>query len=162
MNTVQALIAEALNGARAAAILGCGSELMGDDAAGTLIAGRLSYFSECVRVFCGGTAPENFTGEIKKFLPDTLLIIDAAELSLPPGEVSLIPLDKIGGVSFSTHMLPLTIMLDYLHREIGCRTYLLGIQGACYEFGAEMSSEVKASVEMIISALSSLLPSEMM
>ena len=162
MNTVKTLLSEALNGARAVAILGCGSELIGDDAAGTLIAGRLSGFSECVRVYCGGTAPENFTGEIKKFQPDTMLVIDAAELSLPPGAVSLIPLDKIGGVSFSTHMLPITIMLDYLHKEIGCRTYLLGIQGVCYEFGAEMSLEVKASAEMIISALSSLLSSELM
>ena len=157
MSAVQTLLAEILAGARRVAILGCGSQLCGDDAAGVQIAERLSDLGENVQVYCGGTAPENFTGEIKKFRPDALLVIDAADMGLPPGQAAMIPPEDIGGVSFSTHMLPLKIMLDYMRREIGCRISLLGIQGAELEFGADMTPEVSAAVDEIVSALIELL-----
>jgi hydrogenase 3 maturation protease len=157
MSSIHQLLKEALEGAQTVAIIGCGSLLLGDDAAGTLIAQRLSDLAGNARAYCGGSAPENFTGEIKKFRPDVLLIIDAADMSLPPGAVKVIAPEEIKGVSFSTHMLPLSIMLDYLQKEAGCRVCMLGIQAVTLEFGSELSPEVKITVDQVERALRELL-----
>ena len=159
MSEIKALLAEALQGARRVAVLGCGSELRGDDAAGMVIAERLAGLDGNVLVLRGSNAPENFTGEIKRFKPDTLLVIDAADMKARPGEAAIIPPDRIDGVSFSTHILPLKIMLDYLRREIGCGIVLLGIQGANYEFraGASLTPEVQGAADSIVNALCELL-----
>ena len=156
MSKIRGLLAETLHDTHSLAILGCGSALLGDDAAGMQTAERLQALGGNVRVFCGSTAPENFTGEIKSFRPDALLVIDAAELAKPPGTVALIPPDKINGATFSTHMLPLSIMLDYLRSEINCRVCILGIQGRSFEFGAPLTTEVNDAVDDIVSALISL------
>ena len=153
MSHVRKLLEEALGGARTAAILGCGSILRGDDAAGMYIAGQLTGLGENVRVFAGSTAPENFTGEIKKFRPDVLLVIDAADMGKRPGEAAIIPVEKIDGVSFSAHILPLKIMLEYIRREIGCRRALLGIQGASYELAAELTPEIKDTADEVVAVL---------
>lgn len=138
-------------------ILGAGSSLMADDAAGVMITDalieRFGPEPERFRVFSGGTAPECFTGEIKKFKPDNVLIIDAADFGGQPGEISAIDPSVVGGVSFSTHMLPLKVMLDYLNKELGCRTTIVGIQPASLEFGGEMTAEVRVTVDEVITAL---------
>jgi len=156
-NDVRALLAQVLAGAQKTAILGCGSVLRGDDAAGYRIAERLSGLSGNARAFCGSSAPENFTGEIKRFRPDTLLVIDAADLGEPPGTAAFISPDDVTGATFSTHMLPLRVMLDYLRRETGCSIHLLGIQAASLETGTEMTPAVTAAVDGIVSALLELL-----
>lgn len=63
-------------------ILAIGSELRSDDAVGMYIADELvkyNFNKEKVCIIKGATAPENFTGEIKKFRPAKMLIIDAAD-----------------------------------------------------------------------------------
>jgi len=157
------ILCEALGTARRVAILGCGSVLLGDDAAGMYIAEKLlnaphlPNIGENVRVYCGSTAPENFSGEIKRFKPDLLLVIDAADMALKPGEVSLIPLSKITGVSFSTHMLPLRIMLDYIVSETSCSISILGIQSKSLAFSAKMSPAVRASADKLVAVLKDIL-----
>jgi len=144
-------------------ILGCGSLFRGDDAAGSLIAMRLEDINDradskaCSLI--GDVAPENQTGAIKQLDPDLVLIIDAVDMGLDPGEARVISPDTIGGVSFSTHMLPLPIMLDYLSRELGCRILLLGIQVASLEFMASMTAEVAKTVEDLTAVLRDLLVS---
>ena len=162
-------LVEALAGARRVAVLGCGSSLRGDDGLGALVAERLAdtqlireqfdgmRASARIGVFRGDTAPENFSGEIKNFGPDVLLVVDTANMGLPPGTAALIPTEEIGGVSFSTHRLPLRIMLDYLRRETGCRVYLLCVQGATLAFGADMTPEVLSSADMVTFLLFDLL-----
>jgi hydrogenase 3 maturation protease len=157
------LISELLKGAARPCILGAGSCLMADDAAGVMITDALieRFGKEPGRfaAFSGGTAPECFTGEIKKFNPDLVLIIDAADMGLAPGEVRSIEPTEVSGVSFSTHMLPLKVMLDYLNKEIGCRTAIVGIQSESLEFGGEMCSAVSRTVEVLIHSLASHLSS---
>ena len=156
-NEIRRLLAQALAGAQRTAVLGCGSILRGDDAAGCRIAERLSGLSGNSRAFCGSSAPENLTGEIKRFRPDTLLVIDAAGMGQPPGTIAIIPPEDVTGATFSTHMLPLKVMLDYLRRETGCRICLFGIQAASLESGTEMTQEVAAAADEVASVLSELL-----
>jgi len=158
---VKFLLEEALAGFATVAILGCGSPLRGDDAAGSLIATNLADLDALsngkARAYYGEVAPENQTGPIKEFNPELLVIIDAVDMSCEPGEVRIIPSNAVGGVSFSTHILPLPILMQYLEGEIGCRTLLLGIQVANLEFMAEMTPAVADAVDAITSALRELL-----
>ena len=145
-------------------ILGVGSPLKSDDAAGSIIAQRISEnFPEekypLIRVYMGESAPENFTGEIKKFKPDHLLVIDAADLGEEPGSVTFIEMDVIKGVSFCTHMLPLNIMLDYLKKETGTEITILGIQPLNLSYDGKLTSEVIEALDDVTFEISKLLKS---
>ena len=161
VSAIKSLLEEALAGVSTVAILGCGSPLRGDDAAGSLIATNLADLDARsngrARTYYGEVAPESQTGPIKEFNPELLLIIDAVDMSCEPGEVRIIPADEVGGVSFSTHILPLPILMQYLEGEIGCRTLLLGIQVANLELMADMTPAVADAVNTITSALRELL-----
>jgi hydrogenase 3 maturation protease len=65
----------------------------------------------------------------------------------PPGTVRLIESADITGASLGTHSLPLSVLADYIQREIGCRVSVIGIQPASIEFGESMSPEVSAAVQ---------------
>ncbi len=140
------------------AILGIGSELRGDDAAGVLAAKTIQKNLENkkkknIEIFIGETAPENLTGEIKKFKPTHLLIIDSAEMGKKPGEVHLFSPDEIKGVSFCTHQLPLRIMVNYLRNFIECNIAVIGIQPRGLAFDAKPSKEVNAAIKYLASAI---------
>lgn len=125
--------------------MGIGSTLRSDDAAGMYfieLIGKLVE-KENVLLIAGSTAPENFTGIIKDFAPHRLFIVDAAYMGLLPGETKVVPAAEIGGLSFSTHMLPLTTMLKYLESEIRCPVTFIGIEPRFTGEGFTMSDEVK-------------------
>jgi hydrogenase 3 maturation protease len=125
--------------------------LRGDDAAGLIAAGLIRKACRCrsVRVFIGGTAPENFTGEIIRFAPLLVVIIDAAHMGLRPGAVRLIPRDRTGGFSFSTHTMPLGVLARYLECSTGCDVILVGIQPATIEWGAPVTAAVKTAAARV-------------
>ena len=107
----------------------------------------------------GHTAPENLTGAIKRFKPGLVLLIDAIDMGLAAGELQLISPEELAGFSFSTHMLPLPVLMDYLQHELGCETLLIGVQAATLEFMAPMSPQVAAAVDTISSELLEMIPS---
>ena len=95
------------------AILGIGSELRGDDGAGILVVEKLQKSLSklkkrpAVKIFVGGTAPENLTGEIKRYKPSHIIIVDTADFKERPGTVIILAPGDVGsGVSFSTHKMP--------------------------------------------------------
>ncbi len=141
-------------------MLGVGSELRGDDAAGVQVARRLAAAlahaaprrGRRVAAFDGGSAPENLTGEIARFAPELLVLVDAAFLGREPGTVELVPEERVAGATFSTHMLPVPVLLEYLRGRTGCRTALLGIQLAQKEPMARLSPEVAAAVGRLVAA----------
>jgi hydrogenase 3 maturation protease len=136
------------------AVLGIGSVLRSDDAAGMYFIEFLSNMlkRDDVLLIAGSTAPENFTGVIKDFAPDKLFIIDAAFMGLSPGEAKNVPARDIGGVSFSTHMLPLPVMLEYLKSEAHCTVIFFGIQPESTGQELFMCDEVKRGTERLAQA----------
>lgn len=154
MTDLNKFLASLLAGTERLAILGAGHELMADDGAGVMITdaliARFGETPERFRVWSGGTAPECFTGVIKDFKADHVLIIDAADFGGAPGELCDVDPAIVGGVSFSTHMLPLKVMMEYLQKELGCRTTILGIQPHCLEFGEEMTPQVRETALEVI------------
>lgn len=136
------------------AIMGVGSVLCSDDAAGMYFIERLTRLirREDVLLIAGSTAPENFTGVIKDFAPDRLFIVDAAYMGLSCGDTKVVPACDIDGLSFSTHMLPMSVMLEYLKSESGCEVIFIGIQPGSTEQGFTMCDEVKKGTERLAEA----------
>lgn len=137
------------------AVLGVGSELRGDDVAGVLVARKLKAWcgrthSKRLAAFAGTSAPENLTGEIARFSPSWVVMIDAAHLGREPGTVEIVTREKIGGLSFSTHMLPAPIVLDYLEKTTGCRSLVIGIQLEQTEVLAKPSKSVTGAVKRLV------------
>ena len=166
MESLKKILKTKLKGAKRIAVLGVGSELRGDDVAGDLVARELE--SGCkykckspeARFFFGATAPENLTGEIKKFKPSHLIIIDSAELGSKPGTVKVLAPKDIGGVSFLTHRLPTKIMVDYLQKSLDCKVLVIGIQPKSLDFGKQPSKEVKKSAGLVSAAIKEALQAQ--
>lgn len=152
-----------LENARRVAVLGIGSELRGDDAAGILTARQIEKTIKGkttppeVRVFIGDTAPENLTGEIKRFEPTHLIIIDSADLDIEPGQIRVINPDTIGGTSFCTHSLPNSVMADYLRQSFNFELITIGIQPKSLAVGARPSKEISQATRQISTTIAKLL-----
>jgi hydrogenase 3 maturation protease len=155
MHGLKKTLKSKLFSAQKVAVLGIGSELCGDDAAGPLVSRYLTKKNTSrknvlkFQVFPGGTAPENLTGEIKKFHPTHVIMVDAADMGQKPGKVVLIDSGRVSGVSFSTHRLPTTLIAEYLCRSISCQVILLGIQPKSLRFGKLPSTEVRRATQQL-------------
>jgi hydrogenase 3 maturation protease len=137
------------------AILGVGNEFRSDDAAGVLIARALSKRAcaldrDHLLIIEAGHAPENTTGELRKFAPDLVLMIDAAEMGGQPGTIQWIPEEAIDGMSASTHSLPLSMLARYLTLDLHCTVALLGVQPGSNEVRDGISEEVLQSIQEIV------------
>lgn len=165
MNEVERYLKDAFLKHQRVAVVGVGSELCRDDEAGLYVVDRLTertglaagQSNERLLLVRGGPAPENFTGIIKAFRPDLLVVVDAAYLKLPAGSIQILPEERAAGLSFSTHMLPLPMMLAYLKLECACETCLVGIQPATTEQGLGMSKRVQEGAELLSEILSKAL-----
>ncbi|MDD5263578.1 MAG: hydrogenase 3 maturation endopeptidase HyCI [Candidatus Bipolaricaulis sp.] len=135
-------------------VVGVGSTLRSDDAAGLHIALALRTLAlPHVFVLLGDTAPENVTGEVRRARPTHVLFVDAADLGEPPGSVRLLDAAEVGGMSSSTHTLPLGVIADYLTRELGCLVLFLGLQPRSVAFGDTLSDEVAGAVQETVKAI---------
>lgn len=147
-------------GRRCVLVLGVGSELRSDDAAGIRVSATLARKAlPGVHTLDGGSAPENCTAAIRHLAPSHLIIVDAANLAQAPGTIRVMEFADIGGAGFGTHALPLSVLADYLQKEVGCRVTFIGIQPKSLEFGRTMSLEVSAAVRETVHALRECLAS---
>ncbi|MBN2603261.1 MAG: hydrogenase maturation peptidase HycI [Candidatus Thermoplasmatota archaeon] len=99
----------------------------GDDAIGPYIADKLKKTKHDFAVLDCGTVPENFTADVKKYNPNYVIIIDAVEMNLKPGEIRIMRGDKISEMHISTHGIPLSILMKYLKQYVN-QVILIGIQ----------------------------------
>ncbi|MDP2922244.1 MAG: hydrogenase 3 maturation endopeptidase HyCI [Candidatus Omnitrophota bacterium] len=150
-----------LKNARRIAVLGVGSELRADDAAGLVVAEYLQNNFKTnhrqLKVFLGATSPENLTGEIKNFKPTHLIIIDSADIGAKAGTTVLLKPQALGGISFCTHQLPLQILADYLVKSLGCKIIIIGIQPKTLTFGCLRSKEVEIAISRIVDAVAKII-----
>jgi hydrogenase 3 maturation protease len=141
---------------RRIALIGIGNPMRGDDNAGLAVIDDLKkrimmrdISLENVLLMKAGSTPENFTFEIRRFNPTHVLMIDAAQMNEKPGEARLLSPDNIGGVSISTHNLPLNILAEFIKRTTGAKIAVIGIQPEETEFGTKMSLEIKKAAKRI-------------
>ncbi len=127
--------------------MGIGNAERGDDGVGMRVAARFKHRGW--RVLKGATAPENLTAEIRKLRPDRLVLVDAADMKLAPGEIRRIDPSKIRHVGLGTHMLPLYLIVEYM-AESAREIIFIGIQPKTAEFGDPLSPEAKRAGEKVI------------
>ncbi len=96
----------------------------GDDAVGPYIAVKLK--NDFTVLDCG-IIPENYTSVVKKYNPENLLIIDAIDMGLAPGEIRIVPKEKIGVMHISTHGIPISVLIGYLEKYVK-NIIFIGIQ----------------------------------
>jgi hydrogenase 3 maturation protease len=175
MESLRTAVRRKLKDARRVAVLAIGSSLRGDDAAGLQAAEQLRRVTTgtrvkaarsalrtrrpTLRIFLGETAPENLTGEIKKFRPTHLVILDAADAARKrPGSITLVQHERLrGGSSISTHNMPVNVLVQYLQQSVPCKVLILGIQPKSREYGRPLSAPVKKAARRAAAALAAAL-----
>lgn len=139
------------------AVLGVGSEIRGDDAAGLhvieLLQQQTGRDGNRLGLFYGSTAPENLTGAIRRFKPSHLIMVDVADVGREPGDIEIISPERITGVTGLTHSLSLRVFADYMHKSIGCKVIVVGIQPKSLEYNAALTPEVQHSAERLAEAV---------
>ncbi len=110
-----------------------------------------------VLVVDAGLAPEGCSGLLRRFGPDLVLFVDAADVGEPPGTVRVLGRRSMGGVGGSTHTLPLSLLAGYLVETLDCRVALIGIQPADTALGEPLSPAVGHAVHVVIGSLAELL-----
>jgi hydrogenase 3 maturation protease len=141
-------------------ILGIGNETGGDDAAGlAVVRALLPHLAgrDDVLVLDGGAAPENFTGPVRRFRPDLVILVDAAQMDAAPGAVRWLDWTETEGLSASTHTLPPHMLARYLVTETDCALGVIGIQPAGNTLGAPLSPAVEAAVAEVVTTLAAAL-----
>jgi hydrogenase 3 maturation protease len=155
------ILAQRLKDTKKIAILGIGSELMQDDAAGIIISQNLqNKFGEKhtnFKIYTGYTTPENFTKDISDFNPEQLILIDSADMKLKPGTIAEVPVERITDFSLGTHKLSLAMMIKYLREVIDCKFTVIAIQYKSVEFNGPVTSEVKSAINEVADLLIGIL-----
>lgn len=135
-------------------ILTVGNSMMGDDGAGPLLASLLRRSPvPGWQVVDGGSAPENAMHRVRALAPERVLVVDATEMGLAPGEIRLVD-DRFVADDFvmTTHDLPVSFLIASL-RETVPDVRLLGIQPSLVAFAYPMSAAVEQAVGDIHAAL---------
>ena len=104
--------------------------------------------------------PENFTSIVRREKPSHVVIIDAAEIGGRPGDFSLIEPGRLAATRVSTHAMPLSLLMDYLAREIGVKVLLVGIQPAASDdlpAGGRFSA-AEGGIRALVSILKKSIP----
>jgi hydrogenase 3 maturation protease len=148
-------------------VLGIGNRLGGDDAAGTCV---VDILNSALRTLSAeqhktnailpteimaidvGTAPESYTSVIRRHRPDLLILVDAADMGLPPGVLRAIKPEKISILSFSTHNIPLSAFISYVEEFCG-EILIVGVQPEQTEMGSGISKTVRRSVKKLAEAV---------
>jgi hydrogenase 3 maturation protease len=141
-------------------VLGIGNWLGGDDAAGTCVVDILNRRSHRAKdpllaeitAIDTGTTPESYTSVIRRQRPDLLILIDAADMGLPPGTLRTIAPDRINILSFSTHHIPIPTFVSYVKEFCG-KVLVIGVQPERTETGTGISKAVHKSVKKLAEAI---------
>lgn len=117
----------------------------GDDALGPYIADKLKETD--IDVIDCGIAPENYTSVVKQKKPKTLIIIDAADMGLQSGEIRIVPKEKIGVMTISTHGIPVSVLMNYLEQYVK-KVVLIGVQPK--NMSGEMTDIVRKTADELV------------
>ncbi len=143
--------------ARRLAIVGIGDELIPPDRLGMYAAREIGEQEiPGVRIFFAGMVPESITGPLRRYQPVHVIFLDAADTGARPGTVAVIEPEWIQADLVSTHVLPLSVVMDYIRQETGAGVTLLGIQPDVTGSGKDLSSEDRAYLGRNLQLLSEL------
>ena len=135
-------------------LLCVGNSMMGDDGAGPLLAEMCAANPPGHwTVLDGGSAPENEVVAIRAMKPSRLLIVDATDMGLDPGEIRIVDPDDIAEMfMMTTHNMPLNYLVDQLKDDVE-EVIFLGIQPDIVGFYFPMTPKIKDAVEVVYQRL---------
>lgn len=156
------IVKEEIKNARRLCISGVGNMQKADDGAGPLAIKLLrrkikKQKSEEILLIDCGEAPENYSGEIRKFQPALTIIIDVCISGKKPGTIHIVKPEKIQYDDFSTHRLPLSMFVKFLEETMTTRVIVIGIEPNNLNFGVEISPEVNQAVKTLTSFFTEIL-----
>lgn len=136
-------------------VLTVGNGMMGDDGAGVLLAQMMREAPlEGWEVINGGASPENVLHRVRELSPAQVLVVDAADMDLPPGSIRRIQVERLTDpFLMTTHALPLTFLVQALS-EFVPEVEMVGIQPEVIAFGYPMSESVRQAVAQVYHQLS--------
>ena len=79
------------------------------------------------------------------------MVADAADMGLPGGSVRRMNLEDTGGITFSSHGIPLSVLLEPFKNSVEIR--VIGIQPERRGFGEGLSPEVSRAVQSVAQAI---------
>jgi len=145
-----------LKGAKKTVVMAVGDELDPRDCLGHLAGRRISALNlKGVDVLLTSQMPENFTSVVRRMKPSHVVLIDAAQMGRSPGDVAIIDSGKISATRVSTHALPLSVLMEYLKKELKVKVALIGIQPiSSEEYGeAEQPPAIQRGIERLVSGI---------
>ena len=83
--------------------------------------------------FFAGTTPESITAPLRRFQPDHVILIDAADMGVRPGTIAVLKPGRIQANLVSTHVLPLSVVMKFIAKDSKTRVTLLGVQPDIFE-----------------------------
>jgi len=132
-------------------ILGVGNFLKRDDWIGCYATKILKreLKTKNIQFIVGGISPEAFAEKMVRAKPTKVIILDAVNMGLKPGQVKVIDIKKIKQTLPNTHKPSLRILIDYLRKTTDAVIKIIGIQPKNVDFGERISKEVKDAVPAI-------------
>ena len=129
-------------------IVGIGNPLRGDDGFGPALIKELEGKNDFICIDAG-SAPENYVGRIIKANPETILLVDAVHLDLPPGQYRILQAADILKCGFTTHDMSSRMLIEYLKNQTNADICLLGVQPQQVSLGEPMSEWVTETLNEV-------------
>lgn len=133
-------------------VVGIGNVIRGDDGAGCMVVEKLGGDFPMPIVDCA-EVPENYGGWVERRDLEAVVYVDAVDFGGKPGEVRIIPLEKMMQSATSTHHLSLHYMIRFLKEEWDGDALLVGIQPVSIVVGEEICADVAEGVERLAGIL---------
>lgn len=133
-------------------IVGIGNPLRGDDGFGPALIQRLQGKVSAICIDAG-IAPENYVGRIVKEDPDTILLVDAAQLDLERGRYRILQTADIVKCGLTTHDMSSRMLIEFLENQTQADVLMLGVQPQNVSLGEVMSEcliDTLDEIEMLI------------
>ena len=145
---------ERLQGACRIVVVGIGDEWNAQDRLGMDAArGLMDLELENLEVLLAGTVPESVTAPIRRFRPDHVILVDAVQMDRPPGTVRIVAPGHVEARFFSTHVLPLPVVMKFLAEDAQTKVTLVGIQPDLANESETRTPEEQAGLAVVIGTL---------
>ena len=149
--------------------IGMGNTLRSDDGAGIALLERLKGRLEADFIDCG-TVPENYLGKIVDSYAQTIVVLDAVDLGLSPGEVRILEIEDFEETMPSTHNISPSVFMGFLRERMegtvkqyggtvlakgrhwpkaGSDIFMIGIQPKSTKMNCPVSEPVRKALDKI-------------
>jgi hydrogenase 3 maturation protease len=158
-NKIETELNEWFMGSKKVVVAGIGDSLRADDNFGPKIVEKLQnkVRKDILLLECE-TVPESYILNIEQFKPSHVLLIDAAEMGLQPGNSRLVGTETIPKTSaISSHVLPLRVFCEYLQNVTGAKIAMLLVEPKSMELKEGLTPEIQAEARKLTKVLLRLL-----